>query len=47
MLAAQLHISLEDAFSRLRGHAYALERPILDIAHDVLRRRIPLDELAD
>jgi hypothetical protein len=47
MLAAQLHVSLEDAFSRLRGHAYALERPILDVAHDVLQRRIPLEELAD
>lgn len=47
MLAALLHLSLEDAFVRLRGHAYAAQRPILEVARDILARRIPLDELTD
>lgn len=47
MLSVQLRLSLGDAFARLRAHAYAAQRPILDVARDVLRRRIPLDELRD
>ncbi len=47
MLAVLLRISLEDAFLRLRAHAFAAERSILDVARDVLARRIPLDQLAD
>jgi hypothetical protein len=47
MLAVQLQLSLEDAFARLRAHAYAEQRPILDVARDVLRRRIPLENLRD
>ncbi|MGW6929664.1 GAF and ANTAR domain-containing protein [Lentzea sp. NPDC054927] len=47
MLAAQLRISLEDAFARLRAHAFASGRSVLDVARDLLARRIPLDRLAD
>lgn len=47
MLAVQLQLSLEDAFARLRAHAYAEQRPILDVAREVLRRRIPLEDLRD
>ncbi|RKT54176.1 ANTAR domain-containing protein [Saccharothrix australiensis] len=47
MLAAQLRISLEDAFARLRAHAFASRRSVLDVARDVLARRLPLDQLAD
>ncbi|HEV2087696.1 MAG TPA: ANTAR domain-containing protein [Cryptosporangiaceae bacterium] len=47
MLAAQLRISLEDAFARLRGHAFAVNRSVLEVAQDVLARRIPLDRLID
>jgi hypothetical protein len=47
MLAAQLKIGLDDAFSRLRGHAFAQGRSVLEVARDVLERRIPLDELAE
>lgn len=47
MLAVYLRISLEDAFSRLRAHAYATDRSVIELARDVLARRIPLDRLAD
>ncbi|CCH32576.1 GAF and ANTAR domain-containing protein [Actinosynnema sp. NPDC047251] len=47
MLSAQLRISLEDAFARLRAHAFANRRSVLDVARDVLARRLPLDQLAD
>ncbi|MGW6937108.1 ANTAR domain-containing protein [Lentzea sp. NPDC054927] len=47
MLAAQLRISLEDAFARLRAHAFSSGRSVLDVARDLLARRIPLDRLAD
>jgi hypothetical protein len=47
MLAVQLQLSLPDAFARLRAHAYAAQRPILEVAHDVMQRRIPLEELRD
>lgn len=47
MLAAQLHIGLDDAFTRLRANAYGRNRSILDVARDVLDRRIVLDELAE
>jgi hypothetical protein len=47
MLAAQLGISLADAFARLRAHAFAVDRPLLEVAADVLARRLPLDQLRD
>lgn len=47
MLSAQLRISLEDAFARLRAHAFAGRRSVLDVARDVLARRLPLDQFAD
>jgi hypothetical protein len=47
MLAAQLRVSLEDAFARLRAHAFSSGRSVLDVARDLLERRIPLDRLAD
>ncbi|MCX2946972.1 ANTAR domain-containing protein [Lentzea sp. NEAU-D7] len=47
MLAVQLQISLEDAFSRLRAHAFSSGCSVLDVARDLLERRIPLDRLAD
>jgi hypothetical protein len=42
MIAATLHISLDDAFARLRGRAFAEDRSVLDVARDVVRRRITL-----
>lgn len=47
MLAVQLEISLDDAFLRLRAHAFAENRSVLDVARDVLARRIGLDKLGD
>lgn len=46
MLAAQLKIGLDDAFIRLRAHAFSQSRSVLEVARDVLERRIALDELA-
>jgi hypothetical protein len=47
MLAAQLQITLDDAFARLRAHAFGRNRSVLDVARDLLERRIALDELAE
>ncbi|HUQ59339.1 GAF and ANTAR domain-containing protein [Lentzea sp.] len=47
MLAVLLQISLEDAFLRLRAHAFAAGRSVLDVARDVLDRTFPLDRLTD
>lgn len=47
MLAVQLRIGLEDAFARLRAHAFSSGSSVLDVARDLLERRIPLDRLAD
>lgn len=47
MLAAQLRISLDDAFARLRAHAYSTNRSVLDVARDVLERRITLEESSE
>lgn len=37
LLAAQLRLSLAEAFARLRGHAFAEGRPLRDVAADVIR----------
>lgn len=47
MLAAQLGISLNDAFARLRAHAYSADRSLLEVARDVLERRITLEESSE
>lgn len=47
MLAARLRISVEDAFARLRGHAYTENRSVFDVARDILTERVRTDELAD
>jgi hypothetical protein len=43
MLAAQLHISLDNAFLRLRAHAFSHDLPLLDVARDVMRRELRFD----
>lgn len=40
MVAVQLGVSATEAFSRLRGHAYATGRTVNEAAHDVVTRRI-------
>jgi hypothetical protein len=47
MLATQLRIGLNDAFARLRAHAFASGRPVVEVARDVLARRIRLEELSE
>ena len=39
MIAAQLSISIPEALSRLRAASFAAQRPLLEIARDVLARR--------
>ncbi|MEV6717544.1 GAF and ANTAR domain-containing protein [Lentzea sp. NPDC051208] len=47
LLAAGLAIGLEEAFVRLRAHAFAERRTLLAVSRDVLERRIPVDRLAN
>ncbi|MFF3641009.1 ANTAR domain-containing protein [Streptomyces sp. NPDC002564] len=42
MLSAQLRIGLADALVRLRAHAYTSGRPLDDVAHAVIARRLRL-----
>lgn len=44
MLSVQLDVTLAVALSRLRAHAYAADRPILDVAADVVARRLAFDD---
>lgn len=47
MLAAELRISVDDAFLRLRAHAFSSGEPLLDIARSVLNRELRLDRFSD
>jgi hypothetical protein len=47
ILAAQLRITLDDAFTRLRAHAFGQGRSVLEVSRDALEHRIALDELAE
>ncbi|MFJ4819605.1 ANTAR domain-containing protein [Streptomyces sp. NPDC088801] len=40
MLTAQLGVGIEEAFVRLRAHAYAQGRRLADVAADVVARRL-------
>jgi hypothetical protein len=44
MLSVQLGIALDDAFVRLRAYAFANERPVNDISHDVVDGRLRFDD---
>jgi hypothetical protein len=43
MLSARYDISVDAALLRLRAHAYATERPINDVARDVVARRLNIE----
>jgi AmiR/NasT family two-component response regulator len=47
MVQAQLEVSATEAFSRLRAHAYSAERPIEDVARDVVRRELDFSTFTD
>ena len=40
MVLAQLDISAEDALARLRAHAFVEQRLLIDVARDVVSRRL-------
>jgi hypothetical protein len=42
MVAVQLGVPVADAAVRLRAHAYAVNRPVADVARDVVERRLRL-----
>ncbi|HWL99914.1 MAG TPA: GAF and ANTAR domain-containing protein [Nocardioidaceae bacterium] len=44
MIAIQVGVSLAEALLRLRGHAYATERMVSDVAADVVDRRLRFDD---
>jgi hypothetical protein len=43
MLSVQLGVPLDEAFVRLRAHAFALERPLRDVARAVVAGHLRLD----
>ncbi|WP_250009783.1 GAF and ANTAR domain-containing protein [Actinoplanes sp. M2I2] len=43
MVAVQLTVPVADALARLRAYAYAEDRPLGDVARDVVARRISFD----
>jgi ANTAR domain len=44
MLTEQLGTGIADAFVRLRAYAYASDRQLADVAHDIVTRRLRLDD---
>jgi GAF domain/ANTAR domain len=44
MISVQLGVSLAEALLRLRAHAYGQDRPVADVAADVVGRRIRFDD---
>ncbi|WP_393916301.1 GAF and ANTAR domain-containing protein [Halostreptopolyspora alba] len=44
LISGELEVSLEEAFARLRAHAFAHNRLVGDTARDILTRRLRLDD---
>jgi GAF domain-containing protein len=44
MVSTQLGVSLDEAFVRLRAHAFASERPLRGVARDVMTHRLRLPD---
>jgi hypothetical protein len=47
MVMAQTGGTIAEAFDRLRGYAYAEDRPLAEVAVDVVDRRLRFDQLMD
>ncbi|MFF4356543.1 GAF and ANTAR domain-containing protein [Streptomyces sp. NPDC001604] len=52
MISVQLDVSMQEALLRLRAHAYGSERPLGEVAEDVVARRLrfrndPTDDFTD
>jgi len=45
MISEQLKVSADEAFARLRAHAFAADRELDEVANDVVARRLRFDEL--
>ena len=43
MITVQLDVDIPEALARLRAHAYAEERPLREVARDVVGRRLRLE----
>ena len=44
MVAVQLEVGVTEALARLRAHAFVEQRLLLDVAHDIVSRRVRFDE---
>ena len=47
MVSVQLGVSLDDALVRLRAHAFANERRLVEVARDVVHRRLRFDPMLE
>lgn len=47
MVVGQLGVSTQDAFARLRGYAFSHDRLLIDVAHEVIARRLRFTEDMD
>jgi GAF domain-containing protein len=47
MIAVQLGVPVADALLQLRARAFSSDRPIVAVAHDIVKRRVRFDELDD
>jgi hypothetical protein len=45
MISAQPDVAMDDAFARLRARAFADQRPLAELAADVVYRRLRFDPL--
>lgn len=44
MVMVQLRVTLTEALIRIRAHAFAEDRPIVEVAEDIVARRLRLDQ---
>jgi GAF domain-containing protein len=44
MVAVQLGVGVDEALVRLRAHAFSHDRHLIDVAHDVIERRLRFDD---
>jgi hypothetical protein len=44
MVMVDLGIPLPDAMARLKAHAFAVDRPLSDVARDIVEKRLTLDQ---
>lgn len=44
MVSIQLHVSVGEALVRLRAHAFGTDRPLVEVARDVINRQLYFDD---